>query len=260
MRCTPTRVSQKLSGYYTSTTVGSTVYRVYHSTAKERLDVTVSPNKAGQCVKYRVQRYYSGAWHTQSTSACAALSSSSTGRQQMSLTNGVNNRYRVAAQYVPSSRDNTNISTWGAWQYFTVRRWQLPACGRVQDPAAGNDRLLRACLFRAANNSSAGYPTSSNVSPCGRTTWTALSRTPASSTFRGHSTPRCPSPTNSSAPTMDRTWLWQKASARTSISTTPSARRRTPKSRISRIVVAPSRFFAYAAKSCSPPGTWRRRP
>lgn len=115
-------VSEKLSGYYTSTTVGSTVYRVYHRTAKEQLDVTVSPNKAGQCVKYRVQRYYSGAWHTQSTSACAALSSSSTGRQKMSLTNGLNNRYRVAAQYVHSSRDTTNLSTWGAWQYFTVRQ------------------------------------------------------------------------------------------------------------------------------------------
>ncbi|MEU0412122.1 choice-of-anchor D domain-containing protein [Streptomyces griseorubiginosus] len=115
-------VSQKLSGYYTSTTIGNTLYRVYHRTVKERLDVTVSPNKAGQCVKFQVQRYYSGAWHTQSTSACAALSSSSTGRQQMSLTNGLNNRYRVAAQYVHSSRDNTNLSTWGAWQYFTVRR------------------------------------------------------------------------------------------------------------------------------------------
>ncbi|MFE2214107.1 choice-of-anchor D domain-containing protein [Streptomyces canus] len=115
-------VSQKLSGYYTSTTVGSTLYRVYHRTAKEQLDVTVAPNKAGQCVKFRVQRYYSGAWHTQSTSACAALSSSSTGRQKMSLTNGLNNKYRVAAQYVHSSRDNTNLSTWGAWQYFTVRQ------------------------------------------------------------------------------------------------------------------------------------------
>jgi hypothetical protein len=95
---------------------------VYHRTAKERLDVTVSPKKAGQCVLYRVQRYYSGAWHTQSTSPCSALSSTSTGHQQMSLTNGVNNRYRVAAQYVHSSRDNTNLSTWGAWQYFTVRQ------------------------------------------------------------------------------------------------------------------------------------------
>ncbi|MFF7642179.1 choice-of-anchor D domain-containing protein [Streptomyces canus] len=116
------RIAEKLSGYYTSTYYGSTLYRVYHHTAKEQLDVTVTPNKSGQCVLYRVQRYYSGAWHTQSTSPCSALSSTSTGRQQMSLTHSVNNRYRVAAQYVHSSRDTTNLSTWGAWQYFTVRQ------------------------------------------------------------------------------------------------------------------------------------------
>jgi hypothetical protein len=115
-------VAEKLSGYYTSTHYGSTLYRVYHHNVKERLDVTVSPNKAGQCVLYRVQRYYSGAWHTQSTSPCSALSSTSTGHQQMSLTNGVDKKYRVAAQYVHSSRDNTNLSTWGSWQYFTVRQ------------------------------------------------------------------------------------------------------------------------------------------
>jgi hypothetical protein len=28
----------------------------------------------------------------------------------------------VAAQYVHSSQNNTNLSTWGAWQYFTVRQ------------------------------------------------------------------------------------------------------------------------------------------
>jgi hypothetical protein len=119
---TKVRVSETLSGHYTTTHYGSTLYRVYHHTAKEQLDVTVTPNKAGQCVLYRVQRYYSGAWHTQSTSPCSALSSTSTGRQQMSLTHSVNNRYRVAAQYVHSSRDTTNLSTWGAWQYFTVRQ------------------------------------------------------------------------------------------------------------------------------------------
>ncbi|WP_020118540.1 choice-of-anchor D domain-containing protein [Streptomyces canus] len=119
---TQVRVAETLSGHYTTTHYGSTLYRVYHHTAKEQLDVTVTPNKAGQCVLYRVQRYYSGAWHTQSTSPCSALSSTSTGRQRMSLTHSVNNRYRVAAQYVHSSRDTTNLSTWGARQYFTVRQ------------------------------------------------------------------------------------------------------------------------------------------
>ncbi|MGW3242836.1 Ig-like domain-containing protein [Streptomyces sp. NPDC001070] len=116
------RVSEKLSGYYTSTTYGGIVYPVYHHTAKERLDVTVAPNKAGQCVVFRVQRYYSNAWHTQTTTPCAPLSSASTGRHEMSLANATNGRFRVAARYVHSSRDDSNPSTWGAWQYFTVRQ------------------------------------------------------------------------------------------------------------------------------------------
>ncbi|MGI5457108.1 choice-of-anchor D domain-containing protein [Streptomyces sp. CA-249302] len=119
---TQVRVAEKLSGYYTSTHYGSTLYRVYHHTAKEQLDVTVTPAKAGQCLLFRVQRYYSGAWHTQTTTPCAALSSTSTGRHKMSLTKWTGSRFRVAAEYVRSSTDNTNLSTWGAWQYFTVKQ------------------------------------------------------------------------------------------------------------------------------------------
>ncbi|WP_405527255.1 choice-of-anchor D domain-containing protein [Streptomyces canus] len=119
---THVRISEKLSGYYTSTHYGSTLYRVYHHTAKEQLDATVTPNKAGQCIKFRVQRYYSGAWHTQTTTPCSALSSASAGRHKMALTRSVNSRFRIAAEYIHSSRDNTNLSTWGAWQYFTVRQ------------------------------------------------------------------------------------------------------------------------------------------
>ncbi len=119
---TQVRISETLSGYYTSTHYGSTLYRVYHHTAKEQLDVTVTPDKAGQCILFRVQRYYSGAWHTQTTTPCAALSSASAGRHKMSLTNSVGSKFRIAAEYVHSSRDTTNPSTWGAWQYFTVRQ------------------------------------------------------------------------------------------------------------------------------------------
>ncbi|MCH5673590.1 Ig-like domain-containing protein [Streptomyces gilvus] len=119
---TQVRVSETLSGYYTSTHYGSTLYRVYHRTAKEQLDVTVTPNKSGQCILFRVQRYYSGAWHTQTTTPCTALSSASTGRHKMSLTSSVGSKFRIAAQYVHSSRDTTNPSTWGAWQYFTVKQ------------------------------------------------------------------------------------------------------------------------------------------
>ncbi|SOE72527.1 hypothetical protein SAMN05446589_4481 [Streptomyces sp. OV198] len=115
------KVAETLSGYYTSTYYGSTLYRVYHHTAKEQLNVAVTPNKAGQCVFYRVQQYYSSAWHTLTTSPCFALSSASTDAGWVSLSNAINSKFRMAAEYVHSSKDNTNVSTWGAWQYFTVR-------------------------------------------------------------------------------------------------------------------------------------------
>ncbi|MER6126695.1 hypothetical protein ABT173_29620 [Streptomyces sp. NPDC001795] len=116
------KVSESLSGYYGSTYYGSLLYRIYHHTAAARLNVTVTPNKAGQCVQFQTQRYYSGAWHTQSTSSCRTLSTTSTGYATLSLTRSVNSKFRIRAEYIHSSKDSGNLSTWGEWQYFTVRQ------------------------------------------------------------------------------------------------------------------------------------------
>ncbi|MFF7051031.1 hypothetical protein ACFY94_21980 [Streptomyces griseorubiginosus] len=116
------KVSGSLSGYYGSTHYGGLLYRVYHHTAKAKLNITVTPNKAGQCVKFQIQRYYSDAWHTQSTSSCHALSTTSTSYGTVTLTNALNSKFRMRAEYVHSSKDTGNLSTWGVWQYFTVRK------------------------------------------------------------------------------------------------------------------------------------------
>lgn len=116
------KVSESLSGYYGSTHYAGLLYRVYHHTAKAKLNVTVTPNKAGQCMKFQIQRYYGGAWHTQSTSSCRTLSTSSTSYATLSLTKAVNSKFRMRAEYVHSSKDTGNLNTWGAWQYFTVRQ------------------------------------------------------------------------------------------------------------------------------------------
>lgn len=116
------KVSESLSGYYGSTHYGGLLYRVYHHTAEAKLNVTVTPGKAGQCVKFQIQRYYSGAWHTQSTSSCHTLSTTSTSHATLSLTHAVNSKFRMRAEYVHSSKDTGNLSTWGAWQYVTVRQ------------------------------------------------------------------------------------------------------------------------------------------
>ncbi|MGW1165483.1 hypothetical protein [Streptomyces sp. NPDC002550] len=115
------KIAETLSGYYTSTTYSGTTYRVYHHTVKPRVTAVVSPNKSGQCEKFQAQEYYSGAWHTLTTSGCYYLDPNSTWATQLSLTNAVDQKFRVRSEYVPSTKDNTNLSTWGGWLYFTVR-------------------------------------------------------------------------------------------------------------------------------------------
>ncbi|MEU4112725.1 hypothetical protein [Streptomyces sp. NPDC027717] len=115
------KVAQALSGYYTTTTYSGTTYRVYHHTAQPTVTTTVSPNKSGQCVHFQVQQYYSGAWHTLSTSGCHTLDSKSTVAARLSLSHAVNQKFRVRSEYVHGSKDTANVSTWGGWQYLTVR-------------------------------------------------------------------------------------------------------------------------------------------
>ncbi|MFH9981856.1 hypothetical protein ACH4ND_21915 [Streptomyces sp. NPDC017179] len=115
------KVATTLGGYYTSTKYSGITYRVYHRTVKPKVTATVTPNKAGQCQRFQVQRYYSGAWHTLTTSNCFALTSKSTAKSQLSLPKALNQKFRVRSKYERSTKDNTNMSTWSNWLYFTVR-------------------------------------------------------------------------------------------------------------------------------------------
>lgn len=116
------RVTESLTGSYTTTHYGSILYRVYHHTARAKLDVTVAPAKPGQCVRFQIQRYTSGGWHTESTSACHALTSKSAAAASVTLTRSTGSRFRIRAEYVPSPQDTGNLGTWGAWQYCAVRQ------------------------------------------------------------------------------------------------------------------------------------------
>ncbi|MER7184247.1 hypothetical protein ABT404_33085 [Streptomyces hyaluromycini] len=116
------RVTESLTGSYTTTHYGSTLYRVYHHTAKAKQTATVAPAKPGQCARFQIQRYASGTWHTETTSACRALTSQSTAAMSVTLTRSAGQRFRIRAEYVPSSKDTGNLGTWGAWQYYAVRR------------------------------------------------------------------------------------------------------------------------------------------
>ncbi|MEV6613163.1 hypothetical protein AB0N31_04615 [Streptomyces sp. NPDC051051] len=115
------KIATALGGYYTSTTYSGITYRVFHKTVKPTVTATVTPNKAGQCERFQVQQYYSGAWHTLTTSGCYALSSTSSAKAQLSLTNALNQKFRVRPTYERSTKDLSNVSTWGGWLYFVVR-------------------------------------------------------------------------------------------------------------------------------------------
>ncbi|MEU5764325.1 hypothetical protein ABZ782_00200 [Streptomyces asoensis] len=115
------KIATALGGSYTSTTYSKITYRVFHKTVKPTVTATVTPNKAGQCERFQVQRYYSAAWHTLTTSGCYALSSTSSTKAQLTLTNALNQKFRVRSEYERSTKDLTNVSTWSGWLYFTVR-------------------------------------------------------------------------------------------------------------------------------------------
>ncbi|NEA62856.1 hypothetical protein [Streptomyces sp. SID12488] len=115
------RVATTLGGYYGTATYGGTTYRVYHHTVKPQVAATVTPDKSGQCSVFQAQEYYGGAWHTLTTSPCFSLAPSGVAVTHLSLTDAVNQKFRVRAEYVRSAKDTTNVSTWGGWLYLTVR-------------------------------------------------------------------------------------------------------------------------------------------
>jgi hypothetical protein len=111
-----------LGGYYTSARIGTTLYRVYHHTATAVLKAAVTPHKTGQCAHFQEQQFYGGAWHTLLTTGCSPLSSAGTAYARLSLIHATNGQFRLRAEYAQSPKDTTNVTTWGAWEYFTVKQ------------------------------------------------------------------------------------------------------------------------------------------
>lgn len=113
-------VSAALRGYYRTTAIGGTGYRVYHRDAALKDAVTVTPAKPGECVELQSQAYSKGAWHPVSTTKCSPLDKSSQvtiAQKQTAL-----GRFRVWAYFVHAKTDTANLSTTGAWQYYEVTK------------------------------------------------------------------------------------------------------------------------------------------
>ncbi len=113
-------VSASVSGYYASTDIGGTLYRVFHHTATLRLAISVSPDKAGECVQAQVQIYYQGAWYSDVSAGCGYLNKSSRAYGTFSLSKAAGYRYRIQAEYVRSATDTANLGNHSGWRYFEV--------------------------------------------------------------------------------------------------------------------------------------------
>jgi hypothetical protein len=115
-------VSLKISGYYTTAKHSGITYKVFHHTAKLTVDVTVTPNKRGECVELEVQEYYSGGWHSNVTTGCGTLNSSSQVSGYLTLTDATGGLFRIRADYIRSSADTRNLDADSGWSYFSVVR------------------------------------------------------------------------------------------------------------------------------------------
>ncbi|HUB39953.1 MAG TPA: hypothetical protein VMA72_13970 [Streptosporangiaceae bacterium] len=113
-------VKQRISGYYGSEHIGSTLYRLYHGTGKLTSTVTVAPKKKGGCVAFEVQQYYQGAWQPNTTSSCKKLGASSRTSIRYRLSGAVGGQFRIRGDFNRASGDTTNTNADSAWAYFTV--------------------------------------------------------------------------------------------------------------------------------------------
>jgi len=111
------KVASALRGYYKSTKISGTEYRVYHHTATLKDAVTVTPDKRGECVRLQVQEYSRGSWRADVTTSCGTLNKSSqvTMARKLSSTG----RFRVRAGI---AGDAANVSTAGPWLYYEVTK------------------------------------------------------------------------------------------------------------------------------------------
>ena len=113
-------VTQQITGYYGSQTIGSTVYETYHGTGTLTSTVTVAPNKKGGCVAFEIQQYYQGSWQANTISACQLLGSSSKTTIRYRLTDAVGGQYRIRGDFSRKSGDTTNVNADSNWAYFIV--------------------------------------------------------------------------------------------------------------------------------------------
>ncbi|MFJ8486773.1 hypothetical protein ACIRBZ_00065 [Streptomyces sp. NPDC094038] len=115
--CAHVKTASSLSKYYRTGTIGSTRYRYHHKTTDAVLTTTMTCYK---CRKERLdlQAYPGGKWYT-TDSEYFSLGTNGTSVVNLGHPGTSGIRARVRTSYIdPSSGDNVNTTTYGAWNYF----------------------------------------------------------------------------------------------------------------------------------------------
>ncbi|MER7403354.1 Ig-like domain-containing protein [Streptomyces sp. NPDC000070] len=118
---TRVKVSTSLSGYYKSATAWNQKY-FYFRQSKDPVHNTTMSMYPGRKHQLQVQRYSDGAWRT-TTAEYFALDRYGKDAVTLDGTPPVGPRFRIRSSYVdPTSGDNVNTTTYGAWKYFVFTR------------------------------------------------------------------------------------------------------------------------------------------
>lgn len=113
------RTSLSVTGYYGSTSQNGTTYRQFHRNGNVNVDITVGPNKSGQCVWVEGQENYNGTWNANMKSSCADLNSASKLSGYLTAIKAdPGYPYRIRVHYLPSSKDKRNAGSATGWQYL----------------------------------------------------------------------------------------------------------------------------------------------
>ncbi|WP_042454270.1 YncE family protein [Streptacidiphilus jiangxiensis] len=109
-------VLEAQAGYTGSKRYGHTLYRVYRAGSLPLMAATVSPNRSGGCVVFRLQEYAQGAWRSLATTSCYPLDRSSSAAVVVnSRKSWAGHLFRLDAVF---RGDGAYATTAGAWQYF----------------------------------------------------------------------------------------------------------------------------------------------
>ncbi|MEU7720201.1 Ig-like domain repeat protein [Streptomyces tibetensis] len=114
-------ISTSLSGSYKSATAWNQKYSYFHQ-SKAPVQNTTMSMYPGRKYQLQVQRYADGAWRTTATQYFA-LDRYGKDAATLDGTPPVGPRFRIRSSYIdPTSGDDVNTTTYGAWKYFVFTR------------------------------------------------------------------------------------------------------------------------------------------